>query len=205
MAAFEERMREGGAAAVAEASRFFMKKDPVHDALRAIARRLREEEIPYAVAGGMALVAHGYLRTTEDVDVVVTAEGLAAVHERLKGLGYRAAFKGSRHLRDTEGGVRIEFLVSGEFPGDGKKKPVAFPDPSKASVEIDRIRYVSLATLVEMKLASGMTNPGRLKDLADVQEMIRILGLKAAFARKLDPYVRATFEKLRKDAAAGVR
>jgi hypothetical protein len=42
---------------------------------------------------------------------------------------------------------------------------------------------------VELKLASGMTNPGRLKDLADVQELIRLLGLPADFAAQLQPFV----------------
>jgi hypothetical protein len=31
----------------------------------------------------------------------------------------------------------------------------------------------NLPTLIELKLASGMTNAGRLKDLADVQELIK--------------------------------
>jgi len=33
--------------------------------------------------------------------------------------------------------VRIEFLVSGQYPGDGKPKPVAFPDPADVAVKID--------------------------------------------------------------------
>ena len=53
-----------------------------------------------------------------------------------------------------------------------------------------------LPTLVELKLASGMTNPGRLKDLADVQEVIRSLGLKADFASQLHPYVRGKYQEL---------
>jgi hypothetical protein len=43
--------------------------------------------------------------------------------------------------RDTERGVRVEFLVAGDFPGDGGPKPVAFPDPGTCSVELDGIRY----------------------------------------------------------------
>jgi hypothetical protein len=105
-------------------------------------------------------------------------------------------FAGSKQLRDTDTGVRIEFLVTGQFPGDGKPKPIAFPDPASASVEIDGIRYLSLENLIELKLASGMTNPGRLKDLADVQELIRILKLPLAFQARLDPYVREKFAEL---------
>jgi hypothetical protein len=196
MTPFEVKMSRGGGAAIEEASRFFMKQGPVHDALRKIAARLEELKIPYAVAGGMALVAHGYVRTTDDVDVVVNSEGLEAVHRALDGLGYVPPFPGSKQLRDVETSVRIEFLVSGQFPGDGKPKPVAFPDPKDVAVEIDGIRYVGLTMLVELKLASGMTNPGRLKDLGDVQELIKVLKLPREFAAKLNPYVRGKFEEL---------
>ena len=190
-------MRRGGESALREAGKFFMREDDVHRTLRKIARSLEEQRIPYAIAGGMALVAHGYRRTTVDVDLVLTADALLRVHAALDGLGYLPPFAGSRDLRDTETGVRIEFLVAGQFPGDGKEKPVAFPDPSAASVEIDGLRYVSLEKLVELKLASGMSNPGRIRDLADVQELIRVLRLDEAFAGKLHPYVRAKYVELR--------
>ncbi len=149
----------------------------------------------------MALVAHGYRRTTEDVNVLVTPEGLETIHESLIGLGYRPAFENSKHLRDTNTGVRIEFLIAGQYPGDGKPKPVAFPDPSATAVDIDDLRYASLPTLIELKLASGMSSPGRLRDLADVQELIRVLTLPDALAQKLHPHVREKFAEL----AAGVR
>lgn len=196
MQAFEEKMKRGGEAAIREAASFFMREDPVHRTLRDVTRRLRELNIPHAVVGGMALVAHGYDRTTKDVDILVTPAGLATIHEKLVGLGYRPPFAGSKHPRDTDTGVRVEFLVTGQFPGDGKPKPTAFPDPDAVAEDIDGIRYVNLPTLVELKLASGMTNPQRLKDLADVQELARTLGLGPEFADKLHPYVRGKFVEL---------
>ncbi len=189
-------MRLGGAAAIEEAGRFFMRKDPVHQSLLQIAQRLEKSGIDYAVAGGMALVAHGYHRTTEDIDVLVTSEGLESAHQSLLGHGYLPAFSGSKQLRDTRTGVRIEFLVTGQYPGDGKPKPVCFPEPAGASTEIDGMRYVKLPVLIELKLASGMTNPGRLRDLADVQELIRVLRLPADYVKQLDSYVTEKFTEL---------
>ncbi len=157
---------------MSEGSRHFEESSAVQLALRKIARRLGELGIPYAVAGGMALFAHGLRRFTEDVDVLVTSEGLKAIHHELEGAGYLPPFFGSRNLRDVDSGVRIEFLVAGQFPGDGKPKPVAFPAPAPVSVELSGIRYLNIPTLIELKLASGMTSPSRFKDLADVQELI---------------------------------
>jgi hypothetical protein len=173
-----------------------MRDDPVTLTLHRIATKLTELGIPYAAVGGMALVAHGYDRTTLDVDLLLTAEGLSAVHAHLDGLGYVPPFQGSKHLRDTETGVRIEFLVAGQFPGDGKLKPVAFPDPESSSTEIDGIRYVKLPVLITLKIASGMSSPGRLKDLADVQELIRTLALPMEFAEQLNPYVAERYREL---------
>lgn len=188
-------MQRGGTPAIAEAASFFMRTDPVHQTLRDIARRLDELRVSYAVAGGMALVAHGYDRTTADIDMIVTPAGLTALHGGLEGLGYLPPFAGSKHLRNTQTGVRVEFLVAGQFPGDGKPKPVAFPDPATATL-IDGIRYVPLPTLIDLKLASGMTNPGRLRDLADVQELIRVLQLPREYAEQLNQYVRDRFTEL---------
>jgi hypothetical protein len=179
-----------------EGDRHFQHGSEVFKTMRKIARRLESLGIPYAVAGGMSLDAHGFRRLTVDVDILVTREALKAIHERLEGLGYVPPFTGSKNLRDTESGVRIEFLVAGEFPGDGKPKPVAFPDPEQANVVVDGIRFLSLSSLVELKLASGMTNLGRLKDLADVIELIKVRELPAAFAEELNPYVRDKYLEL---------
>jgi len=196
MDTFDAMMERGGEAAIRTAGRFFMKEDPVHQTLKAITQHLTELQIPYCVAGGMALVAHGYDRTTVAVDVIVTEEGLAAIHENLEGRGYVPRFSNSKNLRDTATQVRIEFLVTGRFPGDGKAKPVAFPDPAKEGIEIDGIRYVSLPSLLELKLASGMSAPHGLKDLADAQELIRVLKLAREFKDRLNPYVWEKFDEL---------
>src|SRR5207249_4041453 len=88
------------------------------------------------------------------------------------------------------------FLTTGDYPGDGKPKPVAFPDPAEAAVQIEGMWFLKLPTLIELKLASGMTNPGRLKDLADVQELIRALDLPEGFAGQLHPFVREKYNEL---------
>lgn len=156
-----------------------------------------ELNVPYAIAGGMALFSHGFRRFTEDVDVLVTSDGLQQTHAGLDGPGYVPAFVGSKQLRDAETGVRIEFLVTGQYPGDGKPKPVAFPDPAEAGEEIDGIRFLRLPNLIELKLASGMTGGvTRLQDLADVVALIRILRLSKEMADQLNPYVREKYLEL---------
>jgi len=182
--------------ALERAEGFFMKTGKVHRAMRELAKRLDDAGIPYAIAGAMALNAHGYERVTTDVDILLTREGLTQFKAQNLGRGYVELFKGSKGLRDTENDVPIDILVAGEFPGDGKPKPIAFPDPAMLPSEGERFRIVPLTTLLELKLASGMTAPHRLKDLADVLETIRTLRLPEAFAETLHPYVRDKFIEL---------
>jgi hypothetical protein len=196
MLAYETKLDRDLGWALREGSMHFEKESAVHKALFKIAKRLDELGIPYAVVGGMAMFFHGYRRFTEDVDILVTAEGLKLIHEKLEGLGYVPRFQGSKHLRDADLGVRVEFLVTGNYPGDGQPKPISFPDPAQVSTQIQGISFLNLPTLVELKLASGMTGAGRLKDLADVQEMIQVLNLPKEFATQLNPFVRDKFTEL---------
>jgi hypothetical protein len=199
---YEELLNRDPRWAMSEGSRHFEEDSSVFKALHNVAQRLKSLGIPYAVVGGMALFRHGLRRFTEDVDILVTKEDLKTIHEKLEGLGYLPAFPKSKHLRDSQFGVRIEFLTTGDYPGDGKRKPVSFPDPRNVSFEADGISFINLPMLVELKLASGMTNPGRLKDLADVMELIKVLDLPIEFGNQLDPFVRTKFNELWTDAKA---
>ncbi len=176
--------------AMSEGSLFFDGQGRVQKTLVRIARKLEELSIPYAVAGGMALFAHGYQRFTDDIAILVTRADLDRMHEELDGRGWIRPFSKSKNLRDAQSGVRIEFLISGGFPGDGKPKPVSFPEPSKVAVEIGGIKYVGLPTFIELKLASGISAENREKDLIDVGELIRAVQLPQSLAENLNPFVR---------------
>jgi hypothetical protein len=196
MITYEQRLDRDLNWALQEGSMHFDQNNAVHKTLSRITRRLDELKVSYALAGALALFFHGYRRFTEDVDLLVTPEGLKEIHERLEGLGYVPPFPGSKQLRDTESGVRVEFLTTGGYPGDGKPKPVAFPDPNEASLLVDGFRCLTLPKLIELKIASGMSNLGRLKDLGDVQEVIRHLRLPRTFSEQLNPFVQEKYREL---------
>ncbi|HET6979645.1 MAG TPA: nucleotidyltransferase family protein [Pyrinomonadaceae bacterium] len=180
-----------------EARRYFMGEGILNKTLARLSKDLESHGIDYVVIGAAALLAHGYPRLTEDIDLLMTPAGLQKFHDELVGLGYAPSFPGARkRLRSTVDNVSIEVMTTGEYPGDGKPKPVSMPEPTAASVEIDGINFLTLEKLIELKLASGISAADRLKDLADVQELIKIRGLDADFALKLDPYVRAKYLEL---------
>jgi len=180
-----------------EGLRFFMGEGILNDTLRRVTKDLENHQIDYSVIGAVALNQHDYRRFTEDINLLLTKEGLEKFRNELIGKGYRPAFEGATKIfRTTQENVTVEVITSGEFPGDGKPKPVVFPNPSKYQTEIDGVKTLILEKLIELKLASGMTAPHRLKDLADVQELIKLKNLSAEFADKLNLFVREKFLEL---------
>lgn len=178
-------------------SQFFNQQGNIYDTLRQLANQLEQEGMEYALIGGMALVAHGYRRFSECIEILMTAETLEKFKERFLGRGYLPAFQGARKVfRDTETGVRIEVITTGEYPGDGKPKSVAFPNPAGARFSRDGIWLITLEKLIELKLASGISAPHRLKELSDVQAMILRLDLPSDFENELDLSVRPAFAQL---------
>lgn len=188
----EERFLSGAR----EAARFFMNRSNVHLALERLVDRLTKLEIPYAIIGALSLNAYGYQRTTSDVDVLLRPDGLESFKSACLGRGYVEKFPGSKGVRDTEQNIKIDVVLTGEYPGDGKEKPVVFPDPAREAVRGERFALLPLPTLLELKLASGMTAPHRLRDLADVIELIRVNALDEEFAASLDPYVQEKYREL---------
>jgi len=91
-----------------EARRYFMGEGTLNKTLARLSNDLEDRGIDYMVIGAVALLAYGYPRFTEDIDLVMTAEGLQKFHEELVGLGYTPAFPGARkRLRSTTDNVSI--------------------------------------------------------------------------------------------------
>lgn len=73
---------------------------------------------------------------------------------------------------------------------------MSFPDPAEVAVRGARAALLPLPKLIELKLASGMSAPHRLKDLADVLELVRTASLPSDVAGALDPSVRDKYMEL---------
>ena len=114
-------------AALRNAEEFFMGESKVQKALEQVTAALDDLGVPYALVGAMALNAYGYQRVTVDVDLLLTRDGLATFKAARLGRGYSEKFPGSKGVRDTAHGVDIDILLAGDYPGDGKPKPIGVP------------------------------------------------------------------------------
>ncbi len=161
--------------------------------LESLRQRLSHEGIRFAVIGALALRHYGYVRHTEDIELVLTPEGLKKFHTTLVGQGLVPRGAGLRRsLRETEHHVDIDVVISGEHAGSSES-PVVYPPPeSSAFIDVAGLRLPTLPSLIEFKIASGVWGH-RPQDLADVHRLIRIHALEEAFAECLPAPLRQTF------------
>ena len=128
----------------------------------------------------MAVVLHGHVRTTIDVDVFIPGR-LQSFAEHLRAAGFTFDPKDREFRQDN---VPVH-LVTGQ--------QTAAP---KELIDLDDVRTVSLADLINMKLHAGTRNILRAQDLADVIGLIRRHKLGGEFARFIDKPIRNEFRKL---------
>lgn len=139
-----------------------------------------------AVVGGIAVVLHGHVRTTRDVDVYLPGDPTAFA-ARLEGAGFLFDPARREFSRD---GIPVHLV-----------RPEQIPEPPQSLVEIDGIRTVSLADLIAVKLRSGTRSLLRAQDLADVIGLIRHHQLAADYAARLPKDLRPEFRKLARAVA----
>lgn len=157
---------------------------------------LEGEAIPYAIIGALALNEYGHRRVTVDVDLILRESDLRSFKQRWLGKGYAERVAGTGKLIDTEYDVHVDVLRAGRFPGDDKPKPISFPDPATTAIRGKPFALLPMETWIELKLASGMVAAHRLKDLADVQELLRSRQLPQSFADDLHEWVRPKYLEL---------
>ena len=147
---------------------------------REVSQLMQAARINAAVVGGVAVVLHGHVRTTLDVDVFVPDPAAAAT--ALRGAGFEFEASPKQFVKQD---VPVHLVLLDQI----KVAP-------KRLEQIDGVQTVSLCDLIDMKLRSGTSNVVRSQDLADVIGLIRDRDLKSAYARNLDKAVAADFRRL---------
>jgi hypothetical protein len=56
--------------------------------LQRLTKALRQADLEYALCGGFALAAHGIVRATEDIDLMIEEHSLTLLRETVESLGY---------------------------------------------------------------------------------------------------------------------
>lgn len=167
---------------------FHQHSGPAHDTLADLREKLSTAQIDHVIIGAFALGCHGYERATTDVDLCMRPADLDRFRSEFVGTDYRAVEGRQRRFEDPRTGVMFDVLISGALAGrTSRNTEIRFPDPGEA-VTLKGLPTVSLERLIELKLVTW-----RLKDWADVVELIRKNGLDEEFAQRVHPLVRMAY------------
>lgn len=141
--------------------------------IRAVNHVLRAIGSEAVLGGGWAVWRHGFVgRVTQDVDVVLPAD-------RIEDFIRTASVAGFEPLPSQPGrwpklthkdtGVQVDVLPEGERPGTPTRPaPTTMPHPSALGASGSQLRYITLPSLVLLKLGAG-----RARDESDVVELLR--------------------------------
>ena len=174
---------------------------PLWDAAQRCHEALRQNCLAHAIVGGVAVALHGYRRTTADVNVLIRCEDQPAVRRAFEEVGF-VWDEAAREFRDSEG-VPVQCLIALEPASRDSSLGVMLPDPSVPSVltEVEGLSVITLAKLIELKLACGLGDIRRsYRDWADVVELIIARHLDHRFAGLLHKSVRKEYRLLVKRA-----
>ena len=131
-------------------------------------------KVDYAIVGGVAVNAHGYVRATNDLDIFIrpTEENARAAFDALVLLGVPLEGVAPNDLLDEEENLRfgpeedhVDILASiGEMPFEQ-----VWRNRIETEVEGVPVPFISKADLIQNKLQVG-----RLRDLDDAEELALI-------------------------------
>lgn len=150
-------------------------------------RRLAESDVDFVVIGGMAVVAHGHIRTTEDLDITYATDQenldllgqlLVDLDARLRGVTELVPFvPDGRTLR----GAELLTLTTSAGPLDLLAAPPGAPAYAELKARATRIELDgrtllvgSIEDLLAMKRATG-----RPRDIEDIEALEAIRDLNA--------------------------
>src|SRR6056297_1394633 len=123
---------------------------------------LNECETPPALIGGLALAAHGVVRATQDVDLLIDGEDADVAHRCVQALGYECvhrSIEAANYERDDEG---VDLLYA--------HRAAARHILGLAEVQhtpFGEIRVVTAEGLIAFKLQSYCNDPDHGRDLDD--------------------------------------
>lgn len=135
-------------------------------------RLAKETGITPVVIGGLAVSHHGYVRTTVDVDILVTEGAAGVLFQRLKReLGWKRYGEG---FKNTILDVGLDICVAGRRTSP--KWDETFPDPGK--LRVLKVRPLPVPALPDVIALKAMS--GRSQDEADIVNLLKVRPAKMA-------------------------
>jgi hypothetical protein len=148
--------------------------------LRTVSAKAAAAELPFFVIGGYAVMAHGFIRTTDDLDLLVQASRRVDWQRLVEGMGMTVYQEAPTFLQfNPAPGARLPLDVM--FVADdvfGRMQSAV----ELATVEGVSVGVVSLHHLIALKchaIKVAETQRGNLRILKDTDDLIHLIQLNA--------------------------
>lgn len=137
--------------------------------LHELSGALAQAEIQFALIGGFAVNAHGFVRATHDLDVMVRGEQGDALHAIVLGLGYETLDRRPDIASYVRAPLRLDVLYA--------RRPIAL-DLLARSTPVDHGKTSALVIPVEgligLKIQAFSDDSRRIRDLDDIIQLLKI-------------------------------
>lgn len=140
--------------------------------LLAITSSFEENNIEYAVCGGLAMAIHGFARATLDIDLLIREENLEKAYQVAKTKGYD--IKGL-DMSFKEGATEIRRVSKIDDDGEILSLDFLLVTPKVEDVWESKEQFIvvekHLSTVSKEGLIKMKTLAGRPQDLADIERL----------------------------------
>ncbi len=141
--------------------------------LNKIISDFNEQNIRYALIGGIALGAWGVTRATIDLDFLVIREDMRKVHEILRGLGYKKEYRSenvSQYIAQDRMFGEIDFLHAFRAPS---LKIIKRAVTKKMFNETLPVKIAGIEDLIGLKIQAMANDESRItRDLGDIESLM---------------------------------
>lgn len=135
---------------------------------------LQAENVPHAVCGGIAMAVHGYLRFTQDIDLLIRIEDLPRILEVAAAKGFLVPVSPMKFARGTPNEMMIH-RVTKVVGSDFLTLDLVIVSPALEDVWKDRNRFDWNGKTVDAVTKSGLAKMKRIanreRDLLDLKEL----------------------------------
>lgn len=145
----------------------------LYDELSALILRFERDAVPYALCGGMAMAVHGFVRATEDIDLLVPPEALEQALAAARAAGFDIA---DAPVSFAAGAVTMHRVCKAEpEAGDLLVLDLLVVTPATAAIWDSRIRapweHGALSVLSSPGLIALKSLRDSLQDRADIARL----------------------------------
>jgi hypothetical protein len=142
-------------------------------AVKAVDRLLQAVGAEAVLAGGWAVWRHGFAgRVTQDLDIVLPADRVDDFLRVASVSGFEVLPQPPGRwpkVRYKDADMEVDILPEGGRPGTpSRPAPTTIPPPAQMGASGPSLKYIRLASLIELKIAAG-----RARDESDVVELVR--------------------------------